>query len=103
MSEKHEYLKIRRETTLSEIRNAKQRLKAPPATMLARVALGVVYMYLILMSYELLGASGPVFISVTFLVAFFIPWTYKTVGRRLAKRQARDRLHAIRKETQPEA
>ena len=88
MSEKHDDQVARREATVNEIRRAKQRLTAPSATMLARVALAVVYMYLILMSYTLLGTVGPVFISLVFLVAFFIPWSYSQLRKRMEKRAA---------------
>jgi len=71
----------------------KDQLKTPkhhwsdsPAILLARVALGVIYMYLILMSYETMGISGPVFISVLFLVSFFVPQAYRLLTRRLQKR-----------------
>ena len=88
MSEKHARQLAHREATAREINKAKQGLNTPSATMLARVALGVVYMYLIMMSYELLGISGPVFISLVFLLAFFIPWGYANLRRRQAKPQA---------------
>jgi len=97
MSQKHEHQAAQREATLKEIQNAKKRLNVPPATTLARVALGVVYMYLIMMSYELLGTSGPVFISLVFLLAFFIPWGYSVVSQRRAQRRAADEQSAKEK------
>jgi len=56
-----------------ELQTPKHKWSDNPATLLARVALGVIYMYLILISYELLGISGPAFVSVLFLVSFFAP------------------------------
>jgi len=69
-----------------DLRTPKRNLSDNPGTLLARVALGVIYMYLILISYELLGISGPVFISVLFLVSFFIPQAYRLLTQRLQKK-----------------
>ena len=89
--------------TMSEIKKAKQSLNASPVTMLARVALAVVYMYLILMSYTLMGISGPVFISLVFLVAFFIPWGYARLRGWLEQRRAQHEQTTVGGESQPQA
>ena len=68
-----------------ELRKPKRNWSESPATLLARVALGVIYMYLILVSYELMGISGPVFTSVLFLISFFIPLAYQLLTKRLQK------------------
>ena len=69
-----------------ELKTPKQKWSDSPATLLARVSLGVIYMYLILISYELLGISGPVFISVLFLISFFVPQAYRLLTQRLQKK-----------------
>ena len=68
-----------------ELRKPRRSWSDSPVTLLARVALGVIYMYLILVSYELMGVSGPVFTSVLFLVSFFIPLAYQVLTKRLQK------------------
>jgi hypothetical protein len=81
--------------TLSELERAKRSLRPNAASTLIRVALAIVYMYIIVFSYLLLGVTGPVFISVLFLVAFFAPLAYGTVTGLLEKRRAqRSRLTA---------
>jgi len=74
--------------TMSELEKAKLSLRPSAASTLVRVALAIVYMYLIVFSYMLLGVAGPVFISVLFLVAFFAPLAYRTVTDLLEKRRA---------------
>ena len=103
MSEKHTYQVAQREAMVRDVRKAKRELKTPSAMLLARVALAVVYMYLIMLSYELLGISGPVFISLVFLVAFFIPWGYANLRRRQAKRQKDSVESAVGAESRQEA
>jgi len=75
------------EAILNNLKNANRKMNDSPVTLLARVALSVIYMYLILISYELLGISGPVFISSVFLVAFFIPYFYHRFAGRAHKRK----------------
>ena len=74
-----------------------------PATLLARVSLGVIYMYLILISYELLGISGPVFVSVLFLVSFFVPQAYRLLTQRLQKKAKLEKQTTGAKEARQEA
>ena len=88
----------------------KDQLKTPkhhwsdsPVTLLARVALGVIYMYLILVSYELMGVSGPVFISVLFLVSFFIPHAYQLLTQRLQERAEPEKQTTAAEEARHEA
>ena len=85
----------RAKATMNELTKAKRSLNDSPVTLLARVALSVVYMYLILMSYSLLGIAGPVFISILFLVAFFIPYAYQTIVARLQKRKEQETWVAV--------
>ena len=45
-----------------------------------RVTLAIIYMYLIVISYSLMGTLGMVFVSTSFLIALFAPILYQ-VGR----------------------
>jgi ABC-type multidrug transport system fused ATPase/permease subunit len=45
-----------------------------------RVTLAIIYMYLIVISYSLMGTLGLVFVSTSFLIALFSPILYQ-VGR----------------------
>lgn len=74
-----------------------------PAMLLARVSLAVIYMYLILISYELLGISGPVFISVLFLVSFFVPHAYRVLTQRLQKKAHPEKQSTVVNEARQEA
>lgn len=85
-----------------ELKKPQRNLYDSPATLLARVALGVIYMYLILVSYELMGISGPVFTSVLFLVSCFIPLGYQVLTKRLQKRAEPDKQPAAVEQAQQE-
>jgi len=86
-----------------ELKKPRRNLYDSPVTLLARVALGVIYMYLILVSYELMGISGPVFISVLFLVSFFIPHAYQLLTQRLQKHAEPEKQPTATEEARQEA
>ena len=85
-----------------ELKTPKRHWSDSPAILLARVSLGVIYMYLILISYELLGISGPVFISVLFLVSFFVPQAYRLLTQRLQKKAEPEQQTTAAKEVRQE-
>ena len=84
------------------LKNANRKMNDSPVTLLARVALSVIYMYLILISYELLGIAGPVFISSVFLVAFFIPYFYHRFAGRVHKRKEGQKQATVVEEARQE-
>lgn len=86
-----------------ELKTPKQKWSDSPATLLARVSLAVIYMYLILISYELLGISGPVFVSILFLVSFFAPHAYRVLTQRLKEKAELEKQLAVAKEVRQEA
>jgi len=65
-----------------------------------RVALGVIYMYLIVLSHQILGIIGPVFISLLFLVAFFIPILFRTLSTLRQKRKELRESQLVAEETE---
>ena len=71
---------------MRDIDNAKRICHTRPSGPFVRVALGIIFMYLVLISYMMLGAIGPVFISVLALVAFFVPHLYQVAKNRLQRR-----------------
>jgi hypothetical protein len=89
--------------TMSELEKAKRSMRPNAVSMLVRVALAIVYMYLIVFSYQILGVAGPVFISVLFLVAFFAPLAYRTFTGLLEKRRSRRARLAAAEESRQEA
>ena len=90
MKQKHERMA---QAIKDELKTPRQKWSDNPATLLARVALGVIYMYLILISYELLGISGPVFVSVLFLVSFFAPHAYRLLIQGLREKAELQEKH----------
>ncbi len=64
-----------------ELKKAEQTLNPDPIAWFLRVLLSVLYMFLIVMSYSALGVVGPIFVSVLFLVAFFMPHIYGLCSR----------------------
>ena len=76
--------KMRSAALMSELEIAKKSSHTGPVGLIIRVTLIVVFAYLILMSYVLFDAAGPVFISVLFIVALFVPHFYRAISKRQA-------------------
>ena len=74
---------------MSELEIAKKSSHTGPLGLFVRVTLVVVFAYLILMSYILFDAAGPVFISVLFIVALFVPQLYRAIRTRQRQRGGR--------------
>jgi len=73
--------------TMRELEKAKRtiQINSGSTSVFMRVALVVIFMYLIVISYVVLGTTGPVFISILFLVAFFVPYFYQALTDLLKK------------------
>ena len=54
-----------------------------------RVTLAVLFLHLVVVSYLMLGILGPVFISILFLLALFIPYFYGLVQGWAERRKER--------------
>ena len=74
--------------TMHELGIAKRSFQTRSIVALIKMTVAVVYMYLIYLSYLMLGITGPVFISVLFIVALFVPYFYQVLKGRLEKRSA---------------
>jgi hypothetical protein len=82
--------KMRSAALMSEIEIAKKSSHTGAIGLLVRVTLIVVFSYLILTSYVLFDAAGPVFISALFIVALFIPNLYRAVNNRVKRNKSRN-------------
>ena len=69
----------------------KGRLNFPPNNtgIFMQVTLAILYMYLILISYNWMGLAGAVVVSCTFLVALFLPVLIRLVMDNRARKKAR--------------
>jgi hypothetical protein len=74
--------------TMHEIGITKRSFQTRAIVAFIKMTLACVYMYLIVISYLMLGIAGPVFISILFLVALFVPYFYRVLMDRLEKRSA---------------
>ena len=77
--------KMRSAAFMSELEIAKKSSHTGALGLIIRVTLVVVFAYLILTSYVLFGVNGPIFISVLFIVALFVPYMYRSHAKRLKK------------------
>ena len=59
--------------------NAKGSVNTGTAGVFIRVALAVVFLYLTVVSYLVLGVAGPVFISILFVIALLVPYFYQVI------------------------
>ena len=75
--------------TLRELENARRSIPTGTSGVFIRVTLAIIFMYLIVIAYSMMGATGAVLVSVMFLVAFFVPSLYLAVKNRLHKRSLR--------------
>jgi len=73
---------LRAAFTQRELENARRSTDAGPVGFFLRVTLAVIFMYLIVIAYSMMGALGAVFVSVLFLVAFFIPVLMQSIRNR---------------------
>jgi len=79
--------RLRSKHAIKHLEDAKDSLRPSSATaFLVRVALGLVYMYLIVVSYMMMDAMGPVIVSVLFLAAILVPHFYRFVAGRSTER-----------------
>lgn len=82
---------LRATFTLRELDRAQRALSGGTVGVFLRVTLAVVFMYLTVVSYLALGITGPVFVSVLFIVALFVPHLYQVLKGWLARhRQTAD-------------
>ena len=66
---------LRAAFTMRMLENAKSSVQTrTTGSLFMRVTLVVIFMYLIFISYLMLGIAGPVFTSTLFLVALFTPY-----------------------------
>ena len=72
----------------------KGKLTFPPNNtgIFMQVTLAILYMYLILISYNWMGISGAVVVSCTFLVALFLPVLVRLVMDHRVKKKARNEV-----------
>ncbi|MFC1664762.1 hypothetical protein ACFL17_03940, partial [Pseudomonadota bacterium] len=52
-----------------------------------RAVLGIIFMYLMVISFEIFGVVGPLFISVLFLVSYSVPFVYQIMLMHREKRE----------------
>ena len=81
---------LRAAFAMRELENAKRSLQAGSIGIFMRVTLAIIFMYLIVVSYLMLGITGPVFVSILFLAAFFTPYLYQALKNLLDKRKAEE-------------
>ncbi len=93
---------FRAASTLREPENAKCSFHTGTAGVFIRVALAVVFMYLTVISFLVLGVAGPVFISALFLVALFVPFFYQAWKDLLEPRRAPREGHIVGEESRQE-
>ena len=79
---------LRATYTMHELENTKRHFYTGTAGVFSRVALAIIFMYLTVMSYLVVGIAGPIFISVLFLVALLFPFFYQLTKDLLERARA---------------
>ena len=76
---------LRTAYAMRELENAKRSVRlgnadsTGPTSIFLKVTLAIIFMYLIGISYLMLGITGPVFVSLLFLAALLAPFFYHLV------------------------
>lgn len=68
---------LRAAFTMRELRNAKVTLPSGSIGIFVQVTLALIFMYLLVIGYMMMGTAGAVLVSVMFLVAVFVPVLYQ--------------------------
>ena len=68
---------LRAALTMRELRNAKRSLPSGSTGIFIQVTLALIFMYLLVIAYMMMGIAGAVLVSIMFLVAVFIPVLYQ--------------------------
>ena len=79
---------LRAAFTMRELRNAKLRLPSGSTGIFIQVTLALIFMYLLVIAYMMMGTAGAVLVSVMFLVAVFIPVLYPMAKHLCRQRKA---------------
>lgn len=80
---------LRAASTMRELEKAQRSISTGPIGVFMRVTLAIIFMYLIFISHQMFGVTGPVFISVLFLVAVFVPVIYQAAKSFLDQRRVK--------------
>ncbi len=78
---------LRAAFTMRELRNAKLRVPSGSTGIFIQVTLALIFMYLLVIAYMMMGTAGAVLVSVMFLVAVFIPVLYQVAKHLWSRRQ----------------
>ena len=78
---------LRATYTMRALENAQRSIHTGTIGVFIQVTLALIFMYLLVISYLMLGIAGPVFISVLFLVALLVPYFYYILKIWLEKRR----------------
>jgi len=83
---------LRAAFVLRELEKSQRALSGGLPGLVIRAALVTVFMYLLVISYQLMGTTGAVLVSGMFLVSVLVPALVRMAARLLAKRRSSARL-----------
>lgn len=78
---------VRAAVAMRELTKAQRSISGGPVSMFIRVIMAILFMYLSLISYQVFGEAGLIFISILFIIAVFVPVLYQAVNASLVKRR----------------
>ena len=86
---------LRAAYTMRELKKAKRSFHTGTTGLFIRVTLALIFMYLIVISHMMLGRIGPVFISILFLIALFMPYFHQVLMKRLKKHRVLKEAYSL--------
>ncbi len=72
---------------MREFRNARRNISMGGMGVFMRVALAIIFMFMLVVSNLMLGLIGPAFVSILFLAAFFVPVMYQAARSYMGPRR----------------
>ena len=90
---------VRAASAMRELTKAQQSISGGPVSVFMRAILVLIFMYMTLVSHQVFGAGGVVFISILFIIAVLSPVIYQAVNASLQKRRESHETSPIREET----
>lgn len=78
---------VRASFAMSELKQAQHSISGGPVCFIIRVVMAIIFMYMIVISYQMFGSSGSMLVSILFITAPFVPAIFRKVNTVLNKQQ----------------
>ncbi len=78
---------LRASFAMRELTKAQHSISYGPVSFIMRVAMSIIFMYVIVIGYQMFGSAGSMLVSILFITALFVPAIYRKVNTVLNEQQ----------------